>query len=69
MLYLNTVDEGGKTEFKYQDLAIKPEAGTLLIWPAAYTHVHRANPDLVGKKYIATGWFVYPEKHRFRENT
>jgi hypothetical protein len=62
MLYLNTVEEGGKTEFKFQDLAVKPEAGTLLIWPAAYSHVHRAAPDLVGNKYIATGWFEYPEK-------
>ena len=62
MLYLNTVEEGGKTEFKHQDLAVKPEAGTLLIWPAAYTHVHRAARDLVGHKYIATGWFEYPER-------
>lgn len=66
MLYLNTVEEGGKTEFKFQDLQIKPEAGTLLIWPATYTHVHRANPDLVGKKYIATGWFNFPTTKQFR---
>lgn len=66
MLYLNTVETGGKTEFKYQDLAVKPEAGTMVIWPATYTHVHRANPDLVGKKYIATGWFNFPEPLQFR---
>ena len=66
MLYLNTVDTGGKTEFKYQDLAVKPEAGTMVIWPASYTHVHRANPDLVGNKYIATGWFNFPEPLQFR---
>lgn len=68
MLYLNDVEEGGQTEFKHQELAFTPTAGTLVIWPAAYTHIHRANPDLIGKKYIATGWFVYPEKDRFREN-
>ena len=62
MLYLNTVEEGGKTEFKFQNLAVKPEAGTLLIWPATYTHPHRAARDLIGNKYIATGWFDYPEK-------
>ena len=60
ILYLNTVDEGGKTEFRSQNLQVKPEAGTLVIWPAGYTHYHRAAPDLVGKKYIATGWFTYP---------
>ena len=62
MLYLNTVETGGKTEFKFQDLAVKPEAGTLVIWPATYTHLHRAAPDLVGDKYIATGWFNFPDK-------
>lgn len=66
MLYLNTVEDGGKTEFKYQDLQVKPEAGTMVIWPAAYTHIHRANPDLIGKKYIATGWFNFPEKKHIR---
>lgn len=66
MIYLNTVETGGKTEFKFQDLQVTPEAGTLLIWPAAYTHVHRANPDLVGRKYIATGWFNFPKNPQFR---
>jgi hypothetical protein len=69
MLYLNDVEEGGKTEFKHQELAITPTAGTLVIWPAAYSHIHRANPDLVGKKYIATGWFVYSDRDKFREKT
>ena len=69
MLYLNDVEEGGKTEFKHQELEFKPTAGTLVIWPAAYTHIHRANPDLVGKKYIATGWFVYSDRDKFREKT
>lgn len=59
MIYLNTVNKGGKTEFLYYDKAVKPEQGTLLIWPASYTHVHRAAPDLEETKYIATGWFTY----------
>ncbi len=68
MIYLNDVETGGRTEFKYQDVSFKPTAGTLVIWPAAYTHPHRANPDLVGKKYIATGWFNYTERKKIREN-
>jgi len=59
MIYLNTVDIGGKTEFQHFDHAVKPEQGTLLIWPASYTHTHRAAPDLGEDKYIATGWFSY----------
>ena len=66
MIYLNTVETGGKTEFKFQDLQVKPEVGTLVIWPAAYTHLHRANPDLVGRKYIATGWFNVSSRKQFR---
>lgn len=66
MIYLNTVETGGRTEFKFQEKSFKPEAGTLVIWPAAYTHLHRANPDLVGRKYIATGWFNFPKNPQFR---
>ncbi len=67
MIYLNDVETGGKTEFKFQELEVRPAAGTLVIWPAGFTHPHRANPDLVGKKYIATGWFNYPSRERIRK--
>jgi hypothetical protein len=56
MLYLNDVDEGGETEFLFESLRVKPTKGTLLIWPASYTHVHRGNPPLSGVKYVATAW-------------
>ena len=56
MLYLNDVEEGGETEFLYQHKWVKPKAGTMLIWPAAFTHTHRGNPPLSNTKYIMTGW-------------
>jgi hypothetical protein len=56
MVYLNDVHEGGETEFLYQHMRIKPEQGTLVIWPAAFTHTHRGNPPLCNDKYIITGW-------------
>ncbi len=62
MLYLNDVNDGGQTEFKHQEINFSPKAGALLFWPASYTHVHRAAPDLIGTKYIATGWLNYPIK-------
>ena len=55
-LYLNDVEEGGETEFLYQLKRIKPEKGTLCIFPAGYTHVHRGNTPFSGEKYIMTGW-------------
>lgn len=62
MLYLNTLeeDDGGETEFLYQRKRIRPEANTMLLWPAAFTHTHRGNTVLGDKsKYIVTGWFYY----------
>jgi hypothetical protein len=56
ILYLNDVQEGGETEFLYQHMRVKPEQGTLVIWPAAFTHTHRGNPPLSNEKYIITGW-------------
>jgi hypothetical protein len=59
MLYLNDVDEGGETEFLYYPKRIKPKAGTLLLWPASFTHAHRGNPPLSNDKYVITGWLEY----------
>lgn len=59
ILYLNDIDEGGETEFLYQSKRIKPEKGTLILFPAAFTHTHRGNPPLSNTKYIATGWVEY----------
>lgn len=59
MLYLNDVEEGGETEFLYLNKRIKPKKGTILIWPAGFTHTHRGNPPLAGSKYIATSWIEH----------
>lgn len=54
--YLNTVDEGGETEFFNGRLKIKPEKGKLLIFPATWTYVHRGCMPISNDKYILTGW-------------
>jgi len=55
-LYLNDIEKGGETEFLHQHIRLKPKKGTLCIFPAGFTHVHRGNPPLLGEKYITTGW-------------
>lgn len=55
-IYCNDVDEGGETEFLYQQLKVKPKRGTVCIFPAGFTHQHRGNPPM-STKYIITGWF------------
>ena len=56
MLYLNDDFEGGETEFLYQKKRLQPSPGTIVIWPAQWTHQHRGNMVLSGNKYIITGW-------------
>lgn len=59
VVYLNDVVEGGETEFLYQRKRVVPREGSIVIFPAAYTHTHRGNPPLRGVKYIMTGWIEF----------
>jgi len=59
MTYLNTINEGGETEFFYQRKKIKPAIGKTLIWPADWTHTHRGIPSKTKNKYIITGWYNF----------
>lgn len=59
IVYLNDVIDGGETEFLYQSKRVPPKTGTLVIFPASYTHTHRGNPPLSGVKYILTGWIEF----------
>ena len=59
MIYLNDVEDGGETEFLYQSMRVKPKQGTLVLWPAHFTHMHRGNPPLSGEKYIMTSWLEF----------
>ena len=60
MSYLNDVEEGGETSFPHFGLAIKPERGKTLIWPAEWTHAHAGGIVTKGEKYIITGWIHFP---------
>ena len=66
--YLNDVDNGGETEFKFNSQKVKPEAGKLVIAPALWTHKHRGNPPQNGQyKYIITGWIEKKDDHYISE--
>ena len=56
MAYLNDVEEGGETEFLHQKVKIKPKQGTLVVWPAYFTHLHRGNKPISNSKYIINMW-------------
>ena len=59
MTYLNTVKEGGETEWPSQQVKIKPKKGSTIIWPAYFTHPHHGIPAPKETKYIITGWYYY----------
>lgn len=58
-VYLNDVEQGGETEFLYYPIRVRPQQGTLLLFPAGFTHAHRGNPPISNEKYIITGWVEY----------
>jgi Rps23 Pro-64 3,4-dihydroxylase Tpa1-like proline 4-hydroxylase len=53
--YLNTVDEGGETEF-IDGTKIKPKTGNIMLFPSTWTYYHQGLPPIKQKKYICTGW-------------
>ena len=59
MTYLNDVNDGGETEFHFQQMKVKAVKGKTVIWPTDFTHLHRGITSPTEHKYIATGWFHF----------
>ena len=57
--YLNTVGDGGETEFFYQQYKCKAVKGKTVIWPVDWTHTHRGIVAPTEDKYIITGWYSF----------
>jgi hypothetical protein len=59
MIYLNNAKSG--TEF--MDFpTVRAKMGRCIIWPAAFTHVHRSEPNK-GLKYVISGWISFMEQN------
>lgn len=58
VLYLNDVEDGGETYFKYFDFKVKPKAGNLIIFPADYAYTHAALPPISGDKFAIVTWYL-----------
>ncbi|RMA77645.1 2OG-Fe(II) oxygenase [Umboniibacter marinipuniceus] len=59
LIYLNDVTDGGATEFIHQQVAIQPEAGSLLLAPCGFTHTHRGLRSATQTKYVLASWVMY----------
>ena len=63
--YLNTVEEGGHTEF-FGNYLIQPKQGKLILFPSSWTFPHCGKVPISNDKYIITGW-LYAESHTIIE--
>jgi hypothetical protein len=52
IIYLNTVDVGGETEFPIHKTAVNPVSGRIVLFPATFTHPHAGRPALSDDKWI-----------------
>lgn len=58
VFYLNDDYKGGEIEFENQNISIKPEAGSLLIFPSERPFLHHPKKISEGNKYmIPLFWF------------
>ena len=64
MAFLNTVEEGGHTQFDELGLQIEPKPGVLMIWNNALPNgdpnpdtLHAGTPVIAGTKYVLTKWY------------
>jgi predicted 2-oxoglutarate/Fe(II)-dependent dioxygenase YbiX len=57
VLYINDDYEGGEIFFKEQDVLIKPEAGSIVIFPSVEPYYHQSLPVASGIKYMSPGFW------------
>lgn len=57
VLYLNDVKEGGETYFNRFNIAIRPKAGRLIVFPANYMYTHEAKTPKSEDKFALVTWF------------
>jgi hypothetical protein len=51
IIYLTEPGAGGETRFLNQGVAVKPQCGRVLLFPAAFPYVHAGTPVVEGSKY------------------
>lgn len=59
LIYLNDVQEGGRTVFTELGQNIIPEEGKILVFPSALTHVHMAEKPVSNDKYVFRTWMQF----------
>jgi hypothetical protein len=58
IIYLNTVDVGGGTNFPQHNLIVPAKAGRIALFPAAWTHRHAGMTPLSSDKWILSSFIT-----------
>ena len=70
LLYLNTIDRGGETEFPLQNLRVQPEAGKIVMFPPMHTHPHEVlasdEPRYILQTWVTDPEFYVVDQHQYR---
>jgi hypothetical protein len=65
LTYLKDIDDGGRTEFPIQNMALQPRQGTMVLFPPYWMYPHRGAPPVREVKYNVTNYFMVPERPHF----
>lgn len=67
--YLNDNYTGGEIEFQHSGVRIKPEAGSIVIFPSNYLCVHEVMPITSGTRYSMPHWYHHLSTPRMSDGT
>lgn len=62
VLYLNDDFEGGEVIFRHHNVRIKPEPGSLLMFPSVKPYYHESTPIVSGFKYMCPAFMFKTSK-------
>jgi hypothetical protein len=57
--YLNDDYEGGELAFPNQNVVIKPQAGSIVIFPSSEPYLHQSKKLISGTKYMCPGFWLW----------
>ena len=58
VLYLNDDVEGGELDFPHHNVRIKPEAGSIIVFPSVEPFYHQSLPTTRGHKYMSPAFWM-----------
>ena len=58
VLFLNDQYEGGDVVFRMWGITIKPEYGSMLIYPSSFIGCHEVSPVMAGDRWVFIRWFT-----------